>query len=183
VKLDYRSDNLSTTYEANERKTVFLSGVALSIILCGYTAAFFGSFAAADPDYRLIAILEANPSRYLIYIQNALFFLVLPMAVVLVLTLIVYLGRRESLTCILNLWPILLVLGFISSLGGLLWIAWVNSNYFDAISWLKSYGNYTVEIDNLILAVYRTATVGYILLVITGILHMLAPAIKRLSKM
>ncbi|TET65307.1 hypothetical protein E3J49_02075 [Candidatus Bathyarchaeota archaeon] len=176
------SDNLSTTYEANERKTVFLSRVALSVILCGYIVAFFGSFAAAEPHYRLTAILEANPSRYLIYIRNTLLFLVLPMAVVLVLTLIVYVGRRESLTCILNLWPILLVLGSISSWYGLLGIRWVNSNYSDAISWLKSCGNYTVEIDNLILAVYRTVTVGNILLVITGILHLLAPAFKRLSK-
>jgi len=153
--------------------------VGLLILLFSFAVSFVGGV-SIGPFWRIIAILEANPHRYLEYVWNAVLYLILPPSVVLAFFIIGYVRERKSPTGILDAWPILVVFGFILIFfWGVLVLRYKYTSYCDAINWLTRYGN-APGLEDLILAIYATSSAGYVLWVFAGVLLMLSPIFKIL---
>jgi hypothetical protein len=125
--------------------------------------------------WRLIAILEANPNRYLDYVRDAFLFCILPPATCLVFSIIAFARERKSPAVVLKWWP-LMVVGAIFFLWGVYGLWWTYTRYLDAIHWVNAYG--PLEIADLISKVYVAVMIGDILWLFTGILLTLSPILK-----
>jgi len=154
--------------------------VGLIILLFAFIMSLFCSI-TIDPPWRLLNILEAHPNLYLSYVRNALLYLILPVSVGLAFSILGYIRERKSPTRVLDGWPLLMIIGGIFVFWAFLWLRFAYTSYFDAISRAHSWSitPRVAGIDNLILAVYATASVVGILWLSAGILFMLSPVFRK----
>ena len=153
--------------------------VGLLVLSLAFVVSFFGGLGVGidlSEYWRLVAILEANPQRYLEYIRDSVLFLILPPAAGLAFSIIAFMKERKSPTGVLKWWLPLAVFGGFFLLWGAYGLQWRYTRYCDAIRGLNMYG--PQGISGLILAVYATASVGGILWILAGILFILSPVFK-----
>jgi len=151
----------------------------LLILLLAFLVSLFGGMNVTidlAEHWRLIAIIEANPHRYLDYMLNGFLYLILPPAVGLAFSIIAFIRERNSPTGILKWWLPLAVFGGFFFFWGVYTLRWTYTHYYDARHGLELYGS--MDTANLILPVYATASLGGILWIFAGVLFMLSPAFK-----
>jgi len=150
--------------------------VGLIILTFAFIVSVFCSGSAADPPWRLLAILEANPHLYLVYVRNALLYLILPVFMGLAFSILGYIRERKSPTGIFDGWPLLMIIGGMFVFWAVLGLRFTYTSYYDTIS--AAHSRNIAGIDNLILTVYATASVADILWLSAGVLLMLSPVFK-----
>lgn len=160
---------------------MYLISVAVGLVIL-FLAFIVSSFVSVSIDpLDLLDVLEAHPNLYLSYVHNALLYLILPVSVGLAFSVLGYIRERKSPTGILDGWPLLMIIGGIFVFWAFLGLQWAYTSYFDAISEAHSWWvtPRVAGIDNLILAVYATASVAYILWLFAGVLFMLSPVFRK----
>jgi len=160
--------------------TYFRVEFGLLVLAIAFPVSIFNPVTVTDYN-DLIDIFQANPQFYPEYVRDALLYIVLPPAVGLALSILGFLRERKSPTSIPNLWIPLTVFGGIFFLWGILGLQWANASYLDAKKWLggRLQLQNGMSVADLIQGVYQTASVGYLLWVIAGILFMLTYPFKE----
>jgi len=158
--------------------------VGLFILSLAFVVSFFGGLGIGIDlsEFRIIAILEANPNRYLEYMRETFLFLILPPAVGLVFSIIAFVRERKSPTGVLEWWlPLMVVGGFFFFWGAYgLWSTY--TTYLDVIQhWVNAF-RVRVEIVDLISKVCLAGMVGDILWLFAGLLFMLSPVFKMTAR-
>ena len=97
------------------------------VLSLAFMISFVGSL-GIDPVWRLEAILEANPPRYVDYLLHMFLYLILPLVVGLVLIVIGYIKERVVSTVLLSRWP-LAIAGGIFVVWGALLLQWACYSY------------------------------------------------------
>lgn len=153
--------------------------VGLLILSVAFVVSFFcGLCVTIDlgENWRLIAILEANPHRYLSYAQNAFLYLILPPAVGLTFSIIAFIREMKSPSGVLKWWLPLVIVGGFFFFWGVHTLRWTYAHYCDAIRCVDL--DSPQNIAGPILSVYATASVGSILWLFAGVLFILSPVFK-----
>lgn len=136
----------------------FRVDVGLLILTLASIASFYGGMSVTmdlSEYWHLIAILEANPHRYMEYMLNAFLYLILPPAVGLVYSIIAFVKDKKSPTGVLEQWlpP---VVGCLFFFWGIYGLRWTYARYFDV---MRSH----MEIADLILKICLAVWVGFTL--------------------
>ena len=153
--------------------------VSLLVLSVAFVVSFFGGLNVTidlSEYWRLVAILEANPNRYLGYVRDAFLYLILPPAVGLAFSSAAFIRERKSPTGVFKWWIPLAVFGGFFFFWGVYSLQWTHIQYCEAIHEAKLYSS--VDIAGPILTVCATASVGSILWLLTGVLFMLLPVFK-----
>ncbi len=153
--------------------------VSMLILSVAFVVSFFGGLNVTidlSEYWRLVAILEANPNRYLGYVRDALLYLILPPAVGLAFSSAAFIRERKSPTGVFKWWIPLAVFGGFFFVWGVYSLQWNYTQYCEAIHEAKLYSS--VDIAGPILAVCATASVGSILWLLAGVLFLLSPVFK-----
>lgn len=157
--------------------------VGLLILSLAFVVSFFGGLNVTidlSEYWRLVAILEANPNRYLAYMRDALLYLIMPPAVGLAFSIIAFTRERKSPTGVLDWWLPLAVFGGFFFFWGAYSLSWTYTKYSAAIHEAELYSS--INIADIILAICATASVGGILWALAGVLFMLSPVFKRVLR-
>lgn len=155
--------------------------VGLLILSLAFVVFFFGGLnvhIGLAESWRLVVILEANPHRYLSYILDAILYLILPPAIGLAFNIIAFIRERKSPIGVFEWWLPLAVFGGFFFFWGAFGLRRMYTHYIDAIQEANAFS--FVDITNSILAVYVTASVGYIIWLFSGVLFMLSPVFKMM---
>ena len=163
---------------------LFRVEVGLLILSLAFVVSFFGGLGIGIDlhEFRIIAILEANPNRYFEYMRDAFLFLILPPAAGLVFSIIAFVRERKSPTGVLAWWlPLMGFGGFFFFRGAYgLWSTY--TTYLDVIQhWVNAF-RVRVEIVDLISKVCLAGMVGDILWLFAGTLFMLSPVFKMTAR-
>lgn len=153
--------------------------VSMLILSVAFVVSFFGGLNVTidlSEYWRLVAILEANPNRYLGYVRDALLYLILPPAVGLAFSSAAFIRERKSPTGVFKWWIPLTVFGGFFFVWGVYSLQWNYTQYCEAIHEAKLYSS--VDIAGPILGVCATASVGSILWLLEGVLFLLSPVFK-----
>jgi hypothetical protein len=153
--------------------------LGLLILSLAFAVSFFGGLTAIidfGEYWRLIAILEGNPHRYIEYMLNAFLYLILPPAVGLAYSVIAFIRERKSPTGVLKWWLPLTVFGCFFLIWGIYGFQWTYTHYCYAIRWAN------VDIADLILKVCLAVWMGDILWMFAGVLFMLSPIFKMMLR-
>lgn len=154
-------------------------GLLISGLLM-FIMSFFGGF-GVDIDlaeyWRLVAILEANPNRYFVYMKELFFYFILPAAVGLAFSIVAFVRDIKSPNGILDDWWLLIAfIGGLFFFWGFLGLWGTHNSYCDVMRSIDSYDS--VDIAPLIPSIYATASIGEILWLFAGSLYMLSPLLK-----
>ena len=137
--------------------------VCLLILFLVFVVSFWGSLGIGIDlaEHRITAILEADSNRYFEYMRDVFLFCILPPAVGLVFSTIVFIREGKRLTGASEWRLSLMVVGVFFFSWGIygLWLTY--TRYLDVIRWVNAYGS--VEIADLILKVCLAVIAGHIL--------------------
>jgi len=153
--------------------------VSMLVLSVAFVVSFFGGLNVTidlSEYWRLVAILEANPNRYLGYVRDAFLYLILPPAVGLAFSFVAFMRERKSPTGVFKWWLPLAVFGGFFFVWGIYSLQWTHTQYCKAVHEAELYSS--VDIARPILAVCATASVGEILWLLIGVLFMLSPVFK-----
>ncbi len=131
-----------------------------------------------DQPWRIIIMLEASPTAYLVLSKSILLRSVLPIVLGLTFSVIGYIREIRSPTGVLG-WSLpLAVFGFFFFIWGAWGLHHYYNSYFHALveAELSPFGSAYVR--NSIVIVYATAYVARIIWLFTGVLFMLSPVFK-----
>jgi len=129
-----------------------------------------------DPSWRLVVLLEANPQRYLEYVSNAFFYLVLPSVIGISLIIVGYTRDNKNLAELTPQWALVVIAGIFLAWGSL-YLFFNYRAYQNAITYTDY--NRIQGLDNLILTIYGARLLAGELFVLAGLL-LLYPPFKTL---
>jgi hypothetical protein len=156
-------------------RKLFRVEIGVFVWALAFAVSFFGSLSLSiNLDYRIVDVLLANPDSYSAYVQDALLYLILPVAIAFAFTIVALAKEMKSPTGVLEAyWLPITVFGFVFFLLSLLGLRTTYYYYQYNVSWTRS-----SDIMPLIQTVYTTVMVGYVVWVLGGFLLMLSPIFK-----
>lgn len=151
------------------------TGLKLWLLFFLFCISFVGILEAAEPN--IVPRLEADPDRYLRYVQNGVLFLFLPALGEICFIIVVHVGRGKIRSELLDWWSILLTFGIVFFSFGVFGIIYSIHSYYGAINYALLENNSNIQFH--IWAVYTTAAIGLILWMLAGVLFILLPLHRR----
>ena len=135
-----------------------------------------------DQPWRLIILLEASPTAYLTQVNRILLFSILPVAVGLAFSVIGYVREIRSPTGVLG-WSLpLAIFGFVFFAFGTIWLNFYRISYPEALAEAERYFVEGSWVKSSVTAIYSTAFVARIIWIATGVLFMLSPIFKKITR-
>ena len=135
-----------------------------------------------DQPWRLIILLEASPTAYLTQVNRILLFSILPVAVGLVFSVIGYVREIRSPTGVLG-WSLpLAIFGFVFLFWGVFGLNFYRISYPMALAEAERYFVEGLWVKSSVTAIYSTAFVARIIWIATGVLFMLSPIFKKITR-
>jgi len=135
-----------------------------------------------DQPWRLIIILEASSTAYLTQSNSIILRSILPVAVGLVFSVIGYIREIRSPTGVLG-WSLpLAIFGFVFFVSGVIWLQFYSIDHLEALAEAERYYVEGSWVKSSVTPVYLTAYVARIIWIATGVLFMLSPMFKIITK-
>ncbi len=111
-----------------------LFGVGLFVLMLAFFSSFIATVGTFGEDWRVVAILEANPDQYIHWIRTAFFYGILPIATGLSLCMLAYVKYRKIPRRSFGNWLLLMTGGFFA-IWGVHYFQVAYREYFKASSW------------------------------------------------
>jgi hypothetical protein len=147
--------------------------IGVLILSFAFMISFWG-VAGIDPAWRLEVILEANPHRYIDYVDHILLYLILPLTIGVVFIVAGYMKKRRASTEILSLKPLSVIGGIFVVWGAIqLWGAY--SSYNDVMG--MTYQNIG-PLVGYFAKIYATLAVAGTLWLVTGVFLTCSPVLN-----
>lgn len=135
-----------------------------------------------DQPWRLIILLEASPTAYLTQVNRILLFSILPVAVGLIYSVIGYIREIRSPTGVLG-WSLpLAIFGFLFFFWGAYGLHFYSASYPRALAEAERYFVEGSWVKSSVTPIYLTAYMARIIWIATGILFMLSPIFRIITK-
>jgi len=135
-----------------------------------------------DQPWRLIIILEASPTAYITQSNSIILRSILPVAVGLVFSVIGYIREIRSPTGVLG-WSLpLAIFGFVFLFWGVFGLNFYCISYPKALAEAERYFVEGSWVKSSVTPVYSTAFVARTIWIATGVLFMLSPMFKIITK-
>ena len=135
-----------------------------------------------DQPWRLVILLEASPTAYLTQVNRILLFSILPVVIGLSCSVIGYIREIRSPTGVLG-WSLpLAIFGFVFLFWGVFGLNFYRISYPKALAEAERYFVEGSWVKSSVTAIYLTAFVARIIWIATGVLFMLSPIFKIITK-